>query len=347
MLDEKGNAMTTTTWQDNHSGYRRHELMTKELGAKIPRIGANEDVNDFDDVLAIAKLFSPYTGWRWFITEWDPESGLCFGLVQGFEAEVGYFDLTELAETTVFGNVPAVERDLYWEPKTIGEIRRGSRSQSRHSKKLTSAAREGTKNQGKGDIMPNENDTEASRRDALNAYESLFGDAESGADDAVAKEQDAKTGTGEEQQLGSEVAEEQAGAGQEGADESDQDPRESDIPEKQADEDQAGEKEAAFPEELKVVVSLKEGRATVGVQQPSSDPHIESFDDPDLCGLVREVPAVIERARAKWEGEPKYPAHERPATSIRRRPRRGQGPAQATAAEGGADQQQPEALRLF
>ena len=71
--------------------------------------------------------------------------------------------------------------------------------------------------------MPNENDTEASRRDALNAYDSLFGDAESGTDDAVAKEQDTETETGEDQQLGSEVAEEQAGAGQEGADESDQD----------------------------------------------------------------------------------------------------------------------------
>ena len=66
-----------------------------------------------------------HTGWRWFITEWDPETGLCFGLVEGFEAEIGYFDLTELAEATVFGSVPAVERDLYWKPMTIGEIRRG------------------------------------------------------------------------------------------------------------------------------------------------------------------------------------------------------------------------------
>ena len=51
MLDEKGKAMTTPTWQDNHSGYRRHKLMTKELGDKIPTIGANEDVDDYDDVL--------------------------------------------------------------------------------------------------------------------------------------------------------------------------------------------------------------------------------------------------------------------------------------------------------
>ena len=34
--------------------------------------------------------------------------------------------LTELAEATVFGSVPAVERDLYWKPTTLGEIRRES-----------------------------------------------------------------------------------------------------------------------------------------------------------------------------------------------------------------------------
>ena len=66
------------------------------------------------------------SGLPYFITEMDPETGQCFGLVEGFERELGYFDLTELAETTVFGDVPAVERDLYWEPKTLGEIKRES-----------------------------------------------------------------------------------------------------------------------------------------------------------------------------------------------------------------------------
>ena len=168
--------------------------------------------------------------------------------------------------------------------------------------------------------MPNENDTEATREDALNAYESLFGDSEPSAGDAVAEEQEAKTETGDDQQLGSEVAEEQAGVDQGRADESDQDPRESDIPEKQGDEDQAGEKEADSSEDLKVVLSIKDGRATIGVQQPSSDPHIESFDDPDLAGLAGRVSEVLERASAKWEDEPKYPTHERPASPARRRP---------------------------
>ena len=101
------------------------------------------------------------------------------------------------------------------------------------------------------------------------------------------------------------------------------------------------------PEDLKVVVSIKGGRATIGVQRPASDPHIETFDDGDLAGLTQEVSAVIERARAKWEEAPKHPAHVKPAPPARRQPRRGQGAAQAGAAEGGADQQQPEMLRLF
>ena len=91
MLDVKGNAMTATMWQDNHSGRRRHKLMTKELGEKIPAIGANENAADHDAVLAPAKLFCPYNGWTWYITEWEAETGLCFGLVEGFETELGVF----------------------------------------------------------------------------------------------------------------------------------------------------------------------------------------------------------------------------------------------------------------
>ena len=127
MPKAEGNAAIGTTWQDARSGERGHRLMTKELGDTIPTLYANEHVANYDDVLAAAKLFSPYTGWRWFITEWEPATGTCFGLVEGFETELGYFSLDELAEATVFGCVPAVERDLYWQPKTIGEIRRQQR----------------------------------------------------------------------------------------------------------------------------------------------------------------------------------------------------------------------------
>ena len=130
MSGEKGNTtphqVRGRLWQDKHSGRRRHKLMTKDLGEKIPALYANENVEDYDAVLAHAKLFSPFTGWRWYITEWDPQSGTCFGMVEGFDTELGFFDLTELSEAKVFGRVPAVERDLDWQPTTLGEIRKGS-----------------------------------------------------------------------------------------------------------------------------------------------------------------------------------------------------------------------------
>ena len=115
--------------------------------------------------------------------------------------------------------------------------------------------------------------------------------------------------------------------------------------------DDAGEQaaggEPVSSEDLKVVVSIKGNRATIGVQQPAADPNIESFDDGDLSGLAQEVPAVIARARAKWEEAPKYPTDERPAPPARRQTRRSQAAAPAGPTAGGAEQQQPEALRLF
>ena len=119
---------TTKIWQDNHSGLRRHKLMTRELADTIPPLYANDGADDPDAVIARVKLFSPYNGWRWYITEWDAETGQCFGLVDGFDTELGYFDLTELAEAKVFGRLPAVERDLRWKPVTLGEIRRNARA---------------------------------------------------------------------------------------------------------------------------------------------------------------------------------------------------------------------------
>ncbi len=110
-------------WKDKYSGIRGHALMTKELGEKVPPLGTNAELPDGNEAVAVVKLFSVYTGWRHYITEWDAETGLCYGLVDGNFAEVGYFDLTELAETKVFGIVPSTERDLDWTPQTLRYIR--------------------------------------------------------------------------------------------------------------------------------------------------------------------------------------------------------------------------------
>lgn len=160
--------------------------------------------------------------------------------------------------------------------------------------------------------MPDETGIETTRSDAPSAHDSPFADAAEDAAAAVAGEEDSK-------------------------EETEQDPQGSDD----------GDGEAVPLEELKVVVSIKEGRATIGVQQPKSDPYIESFTDHDLSRLAQKVPAVTERARARWEDEPNYPVHVRLAPPARRQTGRRQGSTQDSTANGGADQQQPEALRLF
>ena len=72
MSDVNGTTTTTTMWQDKHSDLRRHELMTKELGETIPALYANEKVENTDAVLARVKLFTPFSNWTWYITEWTP-----------------------------------------------------------------------------------------------------------------------------------------------------------------------------------------------------------------------------------------------------------------------------------
>lgn len=308
MTDEK--ETTPTMWQDQHSGKRGHQLMTEKLADTIPALYANEHVADYDTVVAHAKLFSPYSQWTWFITELDPATGTCFGLVDGLEKEIGYFDLTELAETTVFGGVPAVERDLYWQPKTLGEIKRESPGDLADGEDIE-----------KRQTMADETGTEIRSPDVVNVEEFLFGGVT-------------------EQTVNNDPA---AVAGEVSPGDATDDVETAEEPDAA---DAAGDQPDSY-EELKVVLSIKEGRATIGVQQPSSDPHIESFDNPDLFGLADQFPAVVARARAKWEVEPRYPAHVKPTPPARRQRRREHTPVEAVTDEGEPDQQQPETLRLF
>jgi hypothetical protein len=52
-----------------------------------------------------------------------PRSGRClFGLLDGFELEFGYFSLSELQEVRGPWGLP-IERDPYFEPKTLRELK--------------------------------------------------------------------------------------------------------------------------------------------------------------------------------------------------------------------------------
>ena len=159
--------------------------------------------------------------------------------------------------------------------------------------------------------MPDEVGTEATRSDAPGDNDSPFGDVADDKPAAPVEEKDAPRAEAAEYVQGSDDAADEAGT----------------------------------LEDLKVVVVIHGGRATIGVLRPSADPHIETFDDRDLPGLAQEVLAVTERARTRWEDQPKHPAYARPASPARRRSRRQQGDAQAANAQGETAQQQT--LRLF
>lgn len=106
----------TKTLNDRKRG---HQLMTAELRKSIPALYSQENV---DDPTVVAKYFTPYSNWTWYVLEFDGDD-LFFGLVDGFEAELGYFTLTELDSVDAFGGMPAVERDLYWSPRPLSQVR--------------------------------------------------------------------------------------------------------------------------------------------------------------------------------------------------------------------------------
>ena len=97
---------------------RGHELRTQELRAQLPKLYENEEYGL--EAKALVKFFTPDSNWTWYASEFDGEDVL-FGLVSGFEVELGYFSLSELESVRGPMGLP-IERDLYFDPKTLKEL---------------------------------------------------------------------------------------------------------------------------------------------------------------------------------------------------------------------------------
>ena len=95
------------------------ELLTKALEERFAKVGRQEALGE--KAVVIAKYFTPDSQWTWYATEYDPETREFFGLVDGFEAELGYFSLGEL-ESSKGPLGLAIERDLHWKEKTVVEV---------------------------------------------------------------------------------------------------------------------------------------------------------------------------------------------------------------------------------
>jgi len=94
------------------------KLLTQAIRRKLPPLGFQEPLGP--KAMVHVKFFTPDSNWTWYATEFDGRETF-FGLVDGHEKEMGNFSLSELQ--TARGPLGlAIERDLYWRPKTLEEI---------------------------------------------------------------------------------------------------------------------------------------------------------------------------------------------------------------------------------
>ena len=97
----------------------RDELLPEDILKRLPPLYATEE----DEVLlAQVKFFYPDFSWIWYGIEFDGND-LFFGLVDGFEKELGYFRLSELMTNRGKFRLP-IERDLYFKPTPISKLMR-------------------------------------------------------------------------------------------------------------------------------------------------------------------------------------------------------------------------------
>ena len=95
----------------------KEQLLPSGVRSALPPLGATEEERD---PLVTVKYFFPDFSWTWYGIEFDGDD-LFFGLVDGFEKELGYFRLSELmANRGKFGM--EIERDLYFAPVRLSTL---------------------------------------------------------------------------------------------------------------------------------------------------------------------------------------------------------------------------------
>ena len=106
------------------------ELLTKAIRQTLPGLYAQDGKGG--NAVVYIKYFCPDFSWTWYVTEGEPvldEHGNevdfeFFGLVDGFEKELGYFRLSDLKSIRGKLGLP-IERDLYFSSTPLSEIAPG------------------------------------------------------------------------------------------------------------------------------------------------------------------------------------------------------------------------------
>ena len=95
------------------------KLLTKELLKKLPPIG--HSIKTKEEPQAIVKWFTPDSNWTWYVAEYNPEDGMCWGLVDGFEKEFGFFTIDEIQKLKGPLKLP-IERDMWFEKCNLNSL---------------------------------------------------------------------------------------------------------------------------------------------------------------------------------------------------------------------------------
>ena len=98
-----------------------NKLIPKDLLNQIPDLYETErSINPICHI----KLFTPDAQWTWYIIEFSKEDkSTCYGYVQGFESELGYFSLKEIEEVRGALGLK-IERDISFNPTALEIIRK-------------------------------------------------------------------------------------------------------------------------------------------------------------------------------------------------------------------------------
>lgn len=86
-------------------------LFPKTVLKKFPAL-YSQDGKPADQVKVVCRIFNPYGSGTWFLTEFDPEQELFFGLCHITDAELGYVSKQEMEDLRIRGL--GLERDLHW-----------------------------------------------------------------------------------------------------------------------------------------------------------------------------------------------------------------------------------------
>jgi hypothetical protein len=101
-------------------------LLNQASREKLPELYSGEEKGL--EAQAQVKFVTPDSNWTWYASEFDGED-IFFGLVAEFEVELGYFSLKELQGVVGPMGLP-IERDMYFEAKTLKELREWHQQQS-------------------------------------------------------------------------------------------------------------------------------------------------------------------------------------------------------------------------